>query len=100
MIVHESSSYLRRAQVIPSFAFALLLPLSQAQGVDLIDDFDGVELNNAVWESTGPKSRAVASGSLTFSGDGGNWASGDISTNQRFLIPPAGETTTLSLIHI
>lgn len=77
------------------FGFCILASGIFLRAEDFVEDFDGSELDPATWESSGAKSRSVENGFLTFDNDGGNWASGDVSTEERFFLPPAGETTTI-----
>ena len=80
-------------KLLALFAF-LFIPLQAAFGIDLVENFDGVTLDEAVWEANGAKSYTVADGSLTFNDGAGDWANGNIRSQQRFFIPEAGETST------
>lgn len=85
-----------RTIIRPAVASTLLSLMLPADAANLVENFDGAELDANVWESTGAKSVTVADGRLTWNNDGGNWASGDISSAQRFFLPPPGETTTIT----
>ncbi|MGI9241080.1 MAG: hypothetical protein ACR2RV_09770, partial [Verrucomicrobiales bacterium] len=73
----------------------LLLPLAETHAVDIVEDFDGFELDTSIWIPTSPKTVSVGGGHLTWAADGGNWTSGDITTVQNFFLPPAGQTTSI-----
>ncbi len=61
---------------------AVFVPFSQLAAIDIIEDFNGTELDTAVWENTGPKTQSVTDGALIFNDDGGDWGSGDISVER------------------
>ena len=73
----------------------ILAGATSSYGIDIIDDFDGTELDAAIWESTGNKTVSVADSAITWADDGGDWGSGDISTQKRLFLPPTGETTVV-----
>jgi len=76
----------------------ILLPLAEVRAVDIVEEFDGVELDTNIWISTGPKTVSVGGGQLTWAADAGNWASGDITTVQNFFLPQPGQTTSIEWV--
>ncbi len=73
----------------------LLTVVTRCYGIDIVDDFDVTELDASVWESTGNKTASVSDSAITWADDGGDWGSGDISTQKRLFLPPTGETTVV-----
>ncbi len=97
MDLHKRSSTCKRIESALCLSALAFLTLGPTHAVDLIEDFNGGELDLTIWERTGTKSHSIADGRLTFADDGpGNWQTGEITTNQIFLPPPSGETTTIS----
>ncbi len=78
-------------------ALAILAGLAGAttlSAIDLTEEFD-TALDPLVWQATGDKPGVVSGGRISWGPVGGDWASGDISTVQRFYLPPAGQTTVI-----
>ncbi len=86
---------LRRLSTFTCLASLFAVALASLPAIDLVDDFDGANLDPDVWESTGDKTVSTEGGKLLWANDGGNWASGDISSLQSFFLPPEGETTVI-----
>lgn len=91
----STHDFITNRKIAGKLAMLLFAGAPCLQAINFIETFDGASLDPLIWESTGSKSRTVASGFLTFQNDGGDWASGDLSTEKRFFMPPAGETTTI-----
>ncbi|MDB4546474.1 hypothetical protein N9Z88_05575, partial [Akkermansiaceae bacterium] len=72
---------------------ALALSTATLNAIDLVEEFDGVALDTAVWESGGAKTASLTAGHLEINADGGDWANYNIRSEQRFFVPPAGETS-------
>ncbi|MGJ8695804.1 MAG: hypothetical protein ACSHYF_05760 [Verrucomicrobiaceae bacterium] len=74
------------------------LTISSVYAIDIVDEFDGSELDTAVWESAGPKTASVTGGRLLMNDDGGDWGRYDIKSQQRFFLPEPGQTTTVEWV--
>lgn len=77
---------------------AALLSTSAVHGIDLIENFDGTEVDTAVWDIGGAKTLSVSDGRITMEDGAGNWANGNIRSQQRFFLPEAGETTSIEWV--
>ncbi|MGC6583004.1 MAG: hypothetical protein ACON4K_11880 [Akkermansiaceae bacterium] len=75
-----------------------LFALSTLHGIDLVENFEGDAIDSAVWDTGGAKTLTVADGRLTVGDGGGNWANGNIRSQQRFFLPEAGETTSIEWV--
>ena len=72
---------------------ALAFSLSAASAIDILEDFDGAELDAAVWEVDRNKTGSLIGGHLEIEDDGPNWGRYAIKSEQRLFVPEAGETT-------
>jgi hypothetical protein len=70
-----------------------LLSIGSIQAIDLIEEFDGAEIDPAVWEVDRNKLGSLTGGHLEIEDDGGDWARYAIKSEQRFFVPPAGQTS-------
>lgn len=86
-------TYTRQITAV-ALAFATLAPFASA--VDVIDEFDGAFLDDTKWFAQGEKSATIADGRLNWSTSTGNWGDGEIESIQTFVLPPDGETTTIT----
>lgn len=70
-----------------------LLSIGSIQAIDFIEEFDGIEIDPAVWEVDRNKLGSLVGGHLEIDDDGGNWARYAIKSEQRFFVPEAGQTS-------
>lgn len=85
----------KRFALTSALGLSLLAPLASA--VDIIDEFNGNALDENAWFAHGGKDLATVSGGrVNWTDSGGNWADGEIESKQRLVLPPAGETTTIT----
>ena len=82
----------------PAVVLAATLGLATAGRSEILDDFSGSSLDTTIWQALGPKTYTVSGGLLTWNEDGGDWAKGEISTQQAYFLPPDGETTTVTWV--
>ncbi|MEN8693949.1 MAG: hypothetical protein ACN4GG_08280 [Akkermansiaceae bacterium] len=75
-----------------------IVSLSSLHAIDLIENFEGTEVDAAVWDTGGAKTLSVSGGLLTMEDGAGNWANGNIRSQQRFFLPEAGETTSIEWV--
>lgn len=81
---------------VTAVAFLLAVPVARAV---ILDDFSGSMLDTNVWEDlgvNGAKSHTVSGGLLTWADDGGDWGTGEICSQQAFLLPPPGQTSVVT----
>jgi len=71
---------------------------SVLSALDLVETFDGAALDAAVWETEGDKTASLTGGLLQINADGGNWARYSIKSEQRFFVPPVGQTSVFEWV--
>jgi hypothetical protein len=92
MTTHHLSTITKSGGIFASIALAGISPLL---AIDIIDEFDSSTIDPLIWESTGSKTSSVSGGKLIWADNGGDWGAGNITSQQRLFLPPAGQTTII-----
>lgn len=79
-------------------AASALLSFAALHAIDLVENFDGPDIDTAVWLTGGAKTLSVSGGRLIAEDGAGNWANGNVRSQQRFFLPADGETTSIEWV--
>ena len=93
MILHNPISPSLRRRLFACFSAITPFTIASSQAIDLLEEFDGTEIDPAVWEIDRNKAGSLVGGHLEIDDDGGNWARYAIKSEQRFFVPEPGQTS-------